>query len=154
MEHKVEHKVAHPIKHHVAVEHKTEHLGHFEHKVEQKKHIEHKSEHKIEHKVERKQHHHEKKQEEHKEKKHGHEEQKHVSHIKVIPVVVKHEKHIAKVAAPAKIIPIAQYVGNQASKEHDHKHHEHAISSQHISRHDVPAPPPKGFSDHSVSVLL
>ncbi|TKX27849.1 cuticular protein RR-2 [Spodoptera litura] len=63
---------------------------------------------------------------------------KHVeAHVEIVPV-----------AAASKIIPVAHYV-QSAHKQESHEEHKHAISSQHISRHDVPAHPPKDFDDQS-----
>ncbi|XP_028169641.1 histidine-rich glycoprotein-like [Ostrinia furnacalis] len=79
---------------------------------------------------------------------------------------VHHEHHEPKVEVKVekqvveKVVPVAHYVESHKHEEHkheehkhvEHKHEEHkhkehkpAISSYHIERHDVPAPPPKDF---------
>lgn len=126
--HENEHKIPLEFETKQKVEHTVEHEHHVEHKVEH--HVEHKVEHKKESKVEPKK------------------VEKHEQHVKIIPVVQKIEEAYV-VAAPVKVVPIAHYVKNAQKKEGSHEEHKPAISSQHISRHDVPAQPPKDFDDQS-----
>ncbi|KAH9643772.1 hypothetical protein HF086_010482 [Spodoptera exigua] len=142
-EHKVEPKKEHNDDHKVQPEkeHKIEHS--VEHKVE------HFVEHKIEHKVEPKKDHkvEPKKEQRPDPKKEQKVEPKNVEYkpARIIPVVEKHVE-IIPVAAASKIVPVAHYV-QSAHKKESHEEHKHAISSQHISRHDIPAQPPKDFDD-------
>ncbi|XP_053602731.1 cuticle protein 8-like [Plodia interpunctella] len=58
-----------------------------------------------------------------------------------------------KVVVPVikKVVPVAKYVvessGYEQNEKYEHYDHKHAISSQQIERHDIPAQPPKGFFD-------
>ncbi|XP_026751399.2 histidine-rich glycoprotein-like isoform X1 [Galleria mellonella] len=58
----------------------------------------------------------------------------------------EHKEHVA--AAPVEIkkaIPVAHHI---VSSKHQEHHHKPAVSSQLFERHDIPAHPPKGFSEH------
>ncbi|XP_059052465.1 cuticle protein 8-like [Achroia grisella] len=52
-------------------------------------------------------------------------------------------KHIETPVVIKKAVPVAHHI--VSSK---HEEHKPAVSSQLFERHDVPAPPPKGFSEH------
>lgn len=168
IEHQREHKIIHPIDTHAIVLDKAEPYGinipHHEPKIENKPHHdlslteqkpvhhEHKVEHKIEHKVEPKKEDKveakkEQPEEKQEEKKLEQDDHKQELHTRVTPVVETREVHVTTV----KVVPVAQYVQKIAN---NHKDHEPATSYQHISRQDVPAPPPKDFTDFSVCITM